>query len=172
MKKYIQCVVCGNKFSSYNKNPKFCSIECKAKHQSYDIDFSKAADMYNRGMTQEEIAYSLNVSQKSIYSIFKRNNFKCRVAKKRNQNGNNNSNWVGNSATYATLHKRVEAKHGKPKLCSICGCVDEKVRYEWANITGDYFDIENGYKRMCVSCHRSFDKSIIGVKNNVKRTKK
>lgn len=70
---------------------------------------------------------------------------------------------------YATLHKRVEALHGRPKYCEVCGTTDPTKRYEWANVTGDYFDIRNGYKRMCVSCHRHFDHSDKGVKNNVER---
>lgn len=57
------------------------------------------------------------------------------------------------------------------KVCEVCGTVDPSKRYEWANVTGDYADVEHGYRRMCCRCHRKFDKSKEGVKNNVKRKK-
>lgn len=58
------------------------------------------------------------------------------------------------------------------KVCEVCGTVDPSKRYEWANVTGDYADVEHGYRRMCCRCHRKFDKSKEGVKNNVKRKNK
>lgn len=36
------------------------------------------------------------------------------------------------------------------KVCEVCGTVDPSKRYEWANVTGDYADVEHGYRRMCV----------------------
>jgi predicted DNA-binding protein YlxM (UPF0122 family) len=167
-----KCNVCDNLFKSYNKNPRYCSLKCRVKSMTTNIDFTVIKNLYEKGLTQSEIADKLNTTQKVIYSIFKRNKYKCRVAKKRNQYKENNSSWVGNNAVYATIHKRIEVLYGKPCKCEICGCIKPNIRYEWANITGDYFDIKNGYKRMCVSCHRKFDKSEKGIKNNVKRTKK
>ncbi len=168
MRNYI-CQQCGKYFRSYNKNPKFCSVECKIASQIHPIDFNEAKMLYEKGMSQEEIAEILHTTQKVISSTFKRYGYKCRKAYKRNQFGSNNSSWVGNNAKYATLHKRVEALHGRPKYCEVCGTTDPFKRYEWANVTGDYFDIRNGYKRMCVSCHRYFDHSDKGIKNNVGR---
>ena len=167
-RKFI-CQQCGKEFSSYNKNPKFCSIECKSISQTIPIDFEEARMLYEKGMTQEEVAISLGTTQKVICNVFKRNHYKCRVAKKRNQYGSNNSSWVGSRAKYATLHKRVESLKGRPKYCEICGTHDPLIRYEWANVSGDYYDIENGYKRMCIKCHRKFDHSEHGVRNYVKR---
>ena len=31
-----------------------------------------------------------------------------------------------------------------------------ETRFEWANLTGSYEDIDD-YARMCCSCHRSYD---------------
>lgn len=171
-KNYLYCCeVCGKTFKSYNPHPKFCSLSCKVKSQCSNIDFNDAKFLYEQGKTQEEIAKKFGTTQKVIYNLFKRNAYKCRKSIKRNQYGFNNANWVGNNAIYATLHKRVEVAKGKPKICEVCGESSESKRYEWANITGDYNDIENGYVRMCVSCHRKFDKSEKGIRNYVKRKK-
>lgn len=167
----LRCKVCGKSYKAYISNSKYCSIGCKAKSQTYRIDFQKIAEMYERGMTQTEIANELGTTQKVIYNSFRRNGYKCRKAAKRNQLGKNNNSWVGDNATYATFHKRVESLYGRPIHCEVCGTVDPSKRYEWANVTGDYADVEHGYRRMCCSCHRKFDKSKEGVKSNVKRKK-
>ena len=167
----LRCKVCGKPYKAYISNSKYCSIGCKAKSQTYRIDFQKIVEMYERGMTQTEIANELGTTQKVIYNSFRRNGYKCRKAAKRNQLGKNNNSWVGDKATYATFHKRVESLYGRPIHCEVCGTVDPSKRYEWANVTGDYADVEHGYRRMCCSCHRKFDKSKEGVKNNVKRKK-
>lgn len=163
------CLQCGKKYKSYNKNSKYCSLKCKSESQSCNIDFQEAKELYEIGMSQNEIADYFHTTQKVIFNTFKRNGYTCRKPYKRNQFGCNNNSWVGYNAKYATLHKRVESLKGKPKKCEICGTTDPSTRYEWANITGDYYDIENGYKRMCAKCHRAFDRSEKGVKNNVKR---
>lgn len=168
----LRCKVCGKSYKAYISNSKYCSIGCKAKSQTYRIDFQKIVEMYERGMTQTEIANELGTTQKVIYNSFRRNGYKCRKAAKRNQLGKNNNSWVGDNATYATFHKRVESLYGRPIHCEVCGTVDPSKRYEWANVTGDYADVEHGYRRMCCSCHRKFDKSKEGVKNNVKRKNK
>lgn len=77
----------------------------------------------------------------------------ARVAAKRDQSGDKNSSWRGDEATYAAYHKRVEAARGKPNRCERCGT---KRKCEWANLTGDYADV-NDYERICRSCHRKMD---------------
>lgn len=113
--------------------------------------------LYNeKYMTQSEIGLHYNTTQKVVFSWFKKLGIKSRVAFKRNQKGENNSYWKGSEATYAALHYRVEAKRGKPHFCEACGIIGAK-RYEWANLTGNYEDVMD-YARMCISCHRKYDK--------------
>jgi DNA-binding XRE family transcriptional regulator len=59
-------------------------------------------------------------------------------------------------ASYYAAHERVVKRRGRPKKCEICGTVDQSKIYQWANLTGHYDDPED-YKRMCQSCHASFD---------------
>jgi len=110
---------------------------------------------HNKNMTQEEVGSHYNTTQKVVGNWFKKLGIKSRIPIKRNQLKENNSSWKGDNATYAALHYRVESSRGKPHYCSVCGTMDAK-RYEWANLTGVYQDI-NDYARMCVPCHRKYD---------------
>ncbi|MEX2462058.1 MAG: HNH endonuclease signature motif containing protein [Paenibacillaceae bacterium] len=63
--------------------------------QSTKLDLNNVTTMYESGMTQDEIASSLNVTQKVIYNFMKRNGIETRVAAKRDQTGENNHMWNG-----------------------------------------------------------------------------
>lgn len=69
------------------------------------------------------------------------------------QSGSNNSAWVGAEAAYVTCHARVYKIKGKADSCP-WGCVSDT--YHWANLTGNYIDIED-YVSMCASCHGRYD---------------
>lgn len=129
--------------------------------------------LYSKNMTQSEIGLHYNTTQKVVYSWFKKLGIKSRIPVKRNQLKENNSSWKGDNATYAAFHYRVEVSRGKPHCCFVCGTMDS-TRYEWANLTGRYEDV-NDYSRMCVKCHRMYDKKRRLLTNkvtiNVKRKK-
>lgn len=107
-------------------------------------------------MTQAEIAKELGVTQYLVHQAMKGYGLKARVAAKRNQWGERHHNWRGEDASYHAFHNRVRARRGSASFCSKCGKSDSDVRYEWANLTGNYADPED-YVAMCVSCHRKFD---------------
>jgi hypothetical protein len=107
-------------------------------------------------MNQKEIGEQFHTTQKVVFSWFKKLGIKSRIAKKRNQNGNNNHSWKGEKATYAAFHYRVYSARGKANHCEICGRNDNKIKYDWANISGKYYDV-NDYKMMCRSCHFKMD---------------
>ena len=72
--------------------------------------------------------------------------------------GKNNPSWKGDKAKYDALHIRVGVARGRPRLCEVCGTTNKQKKYDWANLTGKYLDVMD-YKRMCVSCHRKYDKN-------------
>lgn len=111
---------------------------------------------HQKEMTFKELSDFYLVSIKVIQRWFKELKIKARKAKKRNQKEDKNDNWKGNNAGYAAFHKRVEAKYGKPKICVVCKTKSPDKRYEWANLTGKFNDL-NDYQRMCCACHRKFD---------------
>lgn len=146
-----------NKYTAMPIPPK-CDLE-----KLYNDDF----------MSQKEIGEKYNTTQRVVYTWFRKLEIKTRIPFKRNQKGENNSSWKGDNATYAALHYRVEAKRGKPHFCEACGNMNA-TRYEWVNLTGNYQDTMD-YARMCVPCHRQYDKKRRELTNkttiNVKRKK-
>ena len=115
--------------------------------------------------SQKEIGEVYKTTQKVVFSWFKKHGIKSRVPYKRNQEGKNNSSWGGDNVTYAAFHYRVTSLKGRPKKCEVCGTTDENKIYDWANMTGNYADI-NDYKRMCRSCHWKYDKIGNNFPNN------
>jgi len=133
---------------------------------------------YGDFRSQKEIGEVYGVSQKVVFSWFRKLEIKSRIPYKRNQEGENNSSWKGDDVTYSAFHYRVISLKGRPKKCEVCGVEDENKTYDWACI-GDYKNI-NDYKRMCRSCHWKHDKIANNFPNhsekpnnsskNVKRT--
>ena len=121
----------------------------------------QAIKLYEQGLTQKEVAQRLGTTQKVIWGLFRKEGYKCRIARKRNQTGKSNSSWKGENAGYAALHYRVQNIRGTPSLCSMCETTNAK-RFEWANITGDYSNVYD-YIRLCKSCHSKFDNVIINI---------
>lgn len=156
-----KCKFCSKLFDSYNPTPTFCSKECKGLYYREYVEFEKAVELYENGLNQAEVGEKLGVSQKVISSVFKRNNYKARVAAKRDQRGENNSSWKGDNATYSAFHYRVQSAKGKACMCECCGRSDGLISYDWANKTGNYQDIDD-YEMLCRSCHFKKD----GHKNN------
>lgn len=62
------------------------------------------------------------------------------------------------SNDYMNGHKKVTYWLGQPSICEACGRTDDEVRYEWANLSGKYLNIED-YARMCQPCHINYDDS-------------
>ncbi len=59
---------------------------------------------------------------------------------------------------YFQHHLRVRKQRGTPQCCERCGTEDPSKRYDWANLSGKYEDI-NDYARLCRLCHRKYDQS-------------
>ena len=112
-----------------------------------------AVTLYRDGKTVREVQQLLPRGYKA-QRILERHMTARRAAVKRDQRGSANHMWKGDEAGYQALHLRVQAARGTPSLCSRCGTTEGK--FEWANLTGNYEDI-NDFARMCVTCHRRFD---------------
>ena len=55
------------------------------------------------------------------------------------------------------MHKWVTNTLGRPRVCLHCNR-DDKLRYEWANISGTYKREITDWIRLCRGCHISYDK--------------
>ena len=94
-KKVRECITCGKEFTSYNPNPKFCSRDCRTDYMRHKIPIDRMIELYEKGLTQEEVAEKLGTSQKVIWKRMKEIGYEARVAAKRNQYGSNNDSWKG-----------------------------------------------------------------------------
>lgn len=89
------CKTCSKPFTSYNPTPRFCSLGCRARAQSPIADPETVARRYEAGETAEEIAASLGVSLKPVWTALRRLDVQTRKAAKRNQRGQRNHSWRG-----------------------------------------------------------------------------
>ncbi len=118
-----------------------------AKPKVYDpVLIERVRAFYEAGHTQAEVAALTGLTTKVVFNVMRRGGIVAPA----------NSYWKGDGATYEALHKRVEQARGRPSKCEQCGTERPAANYDWANLTGNYADV-NDYKRMCRSCHRKFD---------------
>ena len=121
------------------------------------------ANLYASGMTQQEVAAELRMTQKVVFNVMRRHGICARVAAKREQRGERNASWKGDGAGKNAFHRRLYAKYGKPSQCSKCGTTHAR-HYDYANLTGRYEDV-NDYAPMCRSCHWKYDAKINNIKH-------
>ena len=67
--------------------------------------------------------------------------------------------WKGEEAGYRAIHIWVQNKLGKPRFCENCGKKGLRHRqYHWANISKKYKRLLSDWKRLCVKCHKKYDR--------------
>ncbi len=67
--------------------------------------------------------------------------------------------WKGKDVGYTALHDWVKRYLGSPDVCEDCGNKDLRHRqYTWANISGKYKRELSDWKRLCMKCHKKFDR--------------
>lgn len=79
--------------------------------------------------------------------------------------GAKNFKWRGDYVGYPALHDWVARALGRPRKCENCGTV-EAVRYEWANLSGEYRRDTGDWARLCKMCHALIDNSARGLMYN------
>ena len=161
------CVECDREWQTQSKTARTCSPKCRAQLREKEHGPTKGAapreyppelvdqvrEMYAKGHTIAEIQAGLRGVK--VYNIVKRYGIETRPRIPRNQRGQNSASWLGDAAGYKAMHLRVYNERGAPHHCTKCDTRSAS-RYEWANLTGNYQDV-NDYQRMCVLCHRRFD---------------
>jgi hypothetical protein len=117
-KKIIHCKNCDKAFTSFNKNPCFCSIECKGASQQHKLNSisSEVISFYLQGNTLIETANHFDSTEKVVTNILKRNQIDRRKAIKRNQLGSNNSFYRG-AKTLSKSGYVLVACEGHPRAC-------------------------------------------------------
>lgn len=107
---------------------------------------------WNKGLTYKSVPCSEEKKQKISLA---------QIGKKRPQTTNEkNGEWKGGSANYVSIHTWVSRHKGKPETCEHCGKTGlVGCRIQWANIDHKYYRVLDDYIRLCVPCHRAYDKS-------------
>lgn len=151
--KILICKYCGKKFTNKYIKRKYCSLKCYHK-SLIGIESKKKTG----------IIYKCDECKKKFYlpkwRIRNSKNFFCslkclNIFQKDKNTGKNNPNYKFN-VTYQAAHNRVRRERGKPIFCEHCKTKNINKRYEWANVSGNYGDI-NDYIRLCKSCHNIYD---------------
>lgn len=73
--------------------------------------------------------------------------------------GKDNPAWKEKLTSYTGVHNYVINTFGKPDTCESCnkgGLSGHKIH--WANVSGKYLKDRADWKRLCVPCHKRFDK--------------
>jgi len=141
----------GNKIGLGNKNRvgKHISDEQKEK-----IRFTHTGNTYRRGSHHTE-----ETKRKMSIANLGRIGSEKQKAVMRARTGEKVWNWKGDKVSYRSLHKWVERQLGKPRCCEDCGDKSLSHRqYHWANISGLYKRVITDWRRLCVRCHKTYDK--------------
>lgn len=73
--------------------------------------------------------------------------------------GDKNGLWRGDDVSYRSLHKWVVRHMGQPDGCEDCGKTGLSGHsIHWANKSKEYKRELSDWVRLCVACHRAFDK--------------
>lgn len=75
------------------------------------------------------------------------------------QRGAKNSQWVGSAVGYKALHQWVAKNFLGSMVCEHCWQEKENNRQiHWANKSGEYTRQRSDWMRLCVKCHKAYDK--------------
>lgn len=67
--------------------------------------------------------------------------------------------WKGKNAKYSSIHQAIYTILGQPETCEHCGKSGLKGhKIHWANKSGLYLRIASDWLRLCVKCHRAYDR--------------
>lgn len=81
--------------------------------------------------------------------------------KKAAPKGEKNYNWRGKNIPYRTLHAWVRRRLGRPGTCQFCGKTGLwGKQINWANKDHKYKRNLTDWLRLCVKCHKNYDKEL------------
>lgn len=162
------CEWCKRTWTSSNPRARTCSPGCRARlretekpsrgkpQRDYPLEvIRQVQELYASGLTIREIGEVIGSGYK-VQTLVERFIPERRPGGNRDQRGEKNHSWRGDGAGYSAMHFRVIRARGRPTRCACCDTTDPTIRYEWANLSGRYDDI-NDYARLCPRCHRRLD---------------
>lgn len=162
------CEQCNTPWATRKPTARTCSPKCRAllresekpspgrPARDYPAELlQQVSDLYESGATISEIGRVIGPGYKAQLLV-ERSVASRRKGGHRDQAGERNHMWRGDEAKYQALHLRVQVARGTPSRCACCDTTEPTTKYEWANLSGRYADI-NDYARLCIPCHRRLD---------------
>ncbi len=156
-----KCLLCGKEFKCRGKlrekTGKYCSYECMGKAYKNNTPWNKEERIIKKCYTCKK---EFLVSPYYIKQGRKFCSLRCFYIFKKTINKNeNNYNWKGDKVGYVGLHAWIRRILGKPTKCEQCGKEGLKnQQINWANKSGEYKRDLSDWLRLCVKCHRGYDK--------------
>lgn len=123
--------ICGKSITNYAKSCKSCALVGNKRNTG--------ASFRGRHHTAETIA-------KIVSKL------------KGKRTGEENNKWRYDKVDYRCLHKWVNAKLGKARVCVSCGKIGEGREIQWANKDHSYKRNLTDWISLCIKCHGQYDK--------------
>ena len=142
------CKHCKNPFMSRPDRGIFCSVNCRA-----NFDSTTNSKMVSCGICKKEFKSILHPLRKYCSQ-------KCLgIANRERSKFGNVWNWKGSQVSYGALHMWVRKWKGTPDTCEHCEKSGLNGRaIQWANKSKKYLRDLDDWIRLCVKCHKIFDK--------------
>lgn len=175
------CLVCKKEFScptrkwlnqyliSQNTWSKreFCSHKCsnsinqlqataknKGKKQNKELIERRIAPLRGRARQKFSKQWIKNLSNSHLGQVAWNKDIKIPEL-----SGDNHFAWKGEDVKYRGLHSWIERTLGKPNKCSACGKIGYGRQMHWANKGHVYKRNLTDWVRLCVKCHKAFDRN-------------
>lgn len=132
------------------------------KHTKYSKEKMSLSHQGKKLSKETKKKMSISAKQKGFGLWMKGKTMSKENSQKKSEamRGSKNHQWKGDNVGYIDLHAWVVRWKGKASKCEICG-IENKKRYEWANIDHKYRRVLEDYISLCTKCHRIFD-----IRNN------
>jgi hypothetical protein len=160
------CVVCGNEFfkkstcskKEWETKTRFCSKACWYKQNAVKMNGNRRG--FKKGLVPWNKGVEWSPQHKERLS-------KIHLAKpNRYWEGKERRDlWAGKTIGYSALHKWLYKTLGQPSTCEHCGKTGlSGVKINWANKYHTYQKNAEDWMRLCVGCHRRYDKEVLHSK--------
>jgi len=168
-----KCAVCGKEFSyrTKEKNRKYCSMDCyistfrnrkypnRKKPKPFTEEHKKRIGEGHIGLFHSDISKKkmseVRKGKKLNYPVWNKGIKYLAITNEKH------FNWKGENVSYRGLHYWINRKLGKPCECEFCHRNNLKGReIHWANKSGNYLRELTDWIRLCVKCHKFFDKYV------------
>ena len=176
-----RCEKCSRVYIGWRQNQKFCSRDCaflvvrtkgtydlESRHKKSESLKGRKIKWKNKLSLATKHYFSNPQNRKKASKIMKvvfSNPIireKISISNKGKIENDRHPNWKGGNVGYDALHDWVRRKLGYAQRCQHCGEEGQFVNGKWsielANKSGKYLRNLSDWLRLCVKCHRIYDK--------------